>query len=293
MSPRYLATIPTIRLNDQNDYVKVAEYLTGYAERNEAEDTFTQEFQDYIYEWQSDNGLSADSIIGSKTWKKIAETLPTCTTSKYRKSGYTCAVQILIGGLTVDGVYGTKTKNGVAAYQAASGLTADGKCGPKTWAALITGGSSKGSESVPDTDDDPPKVDGTTINRCVHYLQWDKRWKNVKYSTHTSSQTIGNSGCGPSSMAQIMATFIDPSITPVEMCALAVKGGYRTYDNGTAWGFYKYVFNKYDGFAKYLETKSVETLKAGLAEGALAVCSMNSNDNHFWTSGGVGIHGRL
>ena len=28
-------------------------------------------------------------------------------------------------------------------------------------------------------------------------------------------------------------------------------------------------------------------LIAALAEGALAVCSMNSNDNNFWTKGGL------
>lgn len=266
--------LPTIKQGDKGDYVKVAEYLTGYAEKNKATGSFTKEMADHIAKWQKDNGLDADGTIGSKTWKKIAGTLPTCSTSKNKDSAYTCAVQILIGGLTVDGVYGSKTKNGVAAYQTSNGLEADGKCGPKTWKALITGKASKPDET------------GKTINKCVHYVQWDRKWKNIKYSTHTSKQTIGNSGCGPSSMAQIMATWIDPKITPVEMCELSVKNGYRTYDSGTAWGFFKFVFKKYDGFAKYVDTKSVETLKAALAEGALAVCSMNSNDNKFWTSGG-------
>jgi len=272
--------LPTIKKGDNGDYVKVAAYLTGFAKKNEAGDTFTQEMHDFIAKWQKGNGLAADGIIGSKTWTKIAETLPTCSTSKNKDSTYTCAVQILIGGLTVDGVYGTKTKQGVAAYQSANGLEADGKCGPKTWKKLIV---TKDSEK-PDDDDKP--APGKTINKCVHYLQWDSKWKNKKYSTHTSKQTIGNSGCGPTSMAQIMATWIDPKITPVEMCELAIKGGYRTYDSGTAWGYFKYVFKQYDGFSKYIETKSVETLKSALAEGALAVCSMNSNDNKFWTSGG-------
>lgn len=279
--------MPTIKKGDNGDYVKVAAYLTGFAKKNEAGDTFTQEMHDFIAKWQKGNGLAADGIIGSKTWTKIAETLPTCSTSKNKDSAYTCAVQILIGGLTVDGVYGTKTKQGVAAYQSANGLEADGKCGPKTWKKLIV---TKDSEK---SDDDDKSAPGKTINKCVHYLQWDSKWKNKKYSTHTSKQTIGNSGCGPTSMAQIMATWIDSKITPVEMCELAIKGGYRTYDSGTAWGYFKYVFKQYDGFSKYIETKSVETLKSALADGALAVCSMNSNDNKFWTSGGVGIHGRL
>jgi len=53
------------------------------------------------------------------------------------------------------------------------------------------------------------------LNNCVKYLQWDSKWKNVKYSTHTNAQTIGNSGCGPTSMAMILATWENSNITPV------------------------------------------------------------------------------
>lgn len=265
--------LATIKHNDKSDLVKVARYLMGNAKMNEASDVFDAEFVSFVCAYQSNNGLTSDGTIGAKTWRKLADKAPTCSTSKRKKSAETCAVQILVGGLDVDGIYGTKTKNAVAAFQSAKGLTSDGVCGPKTWAALITGSEESGGK-------------GKVINKCVHYLQWDKRWKNVKYSTHTSKQTIGNSGCGPSSMAQIMATFIDPAITPVEMCALALANGYRTYDSGTSWGFFEFCFKKYAGFSKFVKTKSVETLKAALAQGALAVCSMNSNDNHFWTSGG-------
>jgi hypothetical protein len=149
---------------------------------------------------------------------------------------------------------------------------------------LITGKTT--SSSATPTNPGQTISGDKVLNNCVKYLQWDSKWKNIKYSTHTSAQTIGNSGCGPASMAMIMATFIDPKITPVEMCALAVEKGYRTYDNGTDWGFYKYVFNHTEGFSKYLATSSVEVLKAALREGALAVCSMNANDNHFWTTSG-------
>ena len=279
--------LQTIKKGMSGDVVKAAQYMIGFSKIGKANGTFDGAFFDAVKLWQKNNGLDDDGIIGPMTWKKIAKAMPTCSTSKNKTSVYTNAVQVLLGGLDADGIYGSKTKKAVAAFQEASKLDADGICGQKTWNAMLAGSASKedSKEEVP--------VEGKVINECVHYLQWDSRWKNKKYSTHTSSQTIGNSGCGPSSMAQIMATWIDPKITPVEMCALALKGGYRTYDSGTAWGFFKYVFKQYDGFEKYIDTKSVETLKAALAEGALAVCSMNSNDNHFWTTGGVGIHGRL
>ena len=277
--------LATIRLNSQGDLVKVAQYLLGYAPRKEATGIYDQPFVDFVKIWQANSGLDADGIIGPKTWTALASSLPTCSTSKNKKSAYSCAIQLLIGGLEVDGDYGSKTKQAVAAFQSASGLKADGICGPKTWSALIVGVKTSTSSSE-GTGAGQTTEGSKVLNNCVKYLQWDSKWKNVKYSTHTSSQTIGNSGCGTTSMAMIMATWIDSKITPVEMSALAVQKGYRTYNSGTAWGFFKYIFKNYEGFEKYIETKSVETLKAALREGALAVCSMNSNDNHFWTSGG-------
>ena len=272
--------LDTSKLGSSGSVVKAAQYLTGYSAIKKASGTFDDAFESHVKNWQSKNSLTADGIIGSTTWSKIAANAPTCSTAKNAKSAYTCAVQILVGGLTVDGVYGSNTKKGVAAYQKAKGLTADGICGPKTWGALI--GSSSSSSSAGQT-----VSGGKVINNCVHYLQWDSKWKNVKYSTHTSSQTIGNSGCGPTSMAQIMATFVDKNITPVEMCALSVANGYRTYDNGTAWGFFDFIAKKYaTNFSNYIKTTSIETLKAGLKDGALAVGSMNSADGNFWTTGG-------
>lgn len=274
--------LATIKHNDNSALVNVAKYLTGYSERGEASSTFDATFVSFVCSWQGKYNLTADGVIGPKTWAKIAETAPTCSTSKNKKSAATCAVQLLIGELTVDGIYGSGTKKAVAAFQSAKKLTADGICGPKTWAALI-GTSAKTASG---TGAGQTSTGGKTINKCVHYLQWDSRWKSKKYSTHTSSQTIGNSGCGPSSMAMIMATFIDKDITPVEMCKLSVDNGFRTYSSGTSWGFYEFVFKKYKGFKKFIKTTSIPTLKAALADGALAVCSMNSNDGHFWTSGG-------
>lgn len=268
----------TIRLNSSGDSVKVAKYLTEYCAKNTATDIFDKAFEDHVKNWQAKNGLDADGVIGKKSWAAMANSAKTCSTSKNSKSRYVCAIQILVGGIDVDGIFGQNTKRAVSAFQSANKLVADGICGPKTWKVLLV--------ITDESSDSGTSPTEKHVNKCVHYLQWDKRWKNIKYSTHTSEQTIGNSGCGPSSMAQIMATFIDKNITPVEMCDLAVKNGYRTKNNGTDWDFFKFVADKYSGFSKFAKTGSVNTLKAALKEGALAVTSMNSNDDHFWTKGG-------
>lgn len=48
---------------------------------------------------------------------------------------------------TVDGIYGTKTKNAVIYFQKKNGLTADGICGKKTLAAMGISSSSSSSSS--------------------------------------------------------------------------------------------------------------------------------------------------
>ena len=277
--------LKTIKLNSKDKIVAVAQYLTGYADIKQATEKFDSKFEEYVVKWQFQQSLKADGIIGKESWKVIAKNALTCSTSKNTKSVYTCAAQILVN-IDVTGKYNTDTKKAIAAYQSAKGLSADGICGPKTWNALIVDDSVKTSTATSTSNAGQVITGGKVLNNCVKYLQWDKKWKNVRYSTHTNSQTIGNSGCGPSSMAMILATWYNDKITPVETCAEAYKNGYRTYNSGTAWGYFKYVFKHYDCFLKYIETKSIATLEAAIREGALAVCSMNSNDNKFWTSGG-------
>ena len=263
-----------VKINDKGTLVKVAQYLTNYTERKMASETFSQSFQSYIKSWQSLHGIASTGEVDEATWRAIASSLPTCSTSKNTKSSYTCGLQLLLGGLTADGVYGKNTKNAVAAYQISTGLKADGICGPKTWSSLILGENA----DVPTT---PPTV--STINKQpVDYKQYDSKWKNIKYSTHTSSQTIGNSGCGPTAMADIVATWWDKNATPKELCALSVANGYRTYDSGTAWGFFEFCAKKYKA-AKFLPTTSIATLKSALSEGAYAIVSFRPSK---WTKAG-------
>ena len=259
----------TIRQGDSGTPVRVAALLTGFGDN----ETFTPELETHVKLWQETRGLTADGVIGSITWTKIAGTAPTVSV-KTVKADATCALQLLLG-VDADGIFGSKTKAAVLAYQSASGLTADGICGPKTWTALLCGVS---MQTV---------TDGKVLTDCVEYKQGDSRWKSIMYSNHNStSQTIGNSGCGPTSCAMVVATWSDASITPVEMCALAVETGYRRASGGTDRAFCKYVFENYPGFSKFVRTSSFTTLAAALAEGALAVCSMNNGDSNFWTSGG-------
>ena len=260
----------TINQGSTGDLVKVAQYLTGFAVREKADGIFNANFVAHVCTWQRTNGLTPDGVIGKDTWTKLAAKAPLCTTSKNKTSAETCAVQILVGGLTVDGIYGTKTKKAVAAYQSSKGLTADGKCGPKTWAAMITGTVAA-------------QTSGGGFKQPKDFKQYDSKWgSKVFTSTGNKSQTMKNSGCGPTAAANVVATLKDSSVTPWTLAQIAMNKGYRTANSGTAWGFFKYIAGQY-GFSKFVQTSSIETMKACLDAGGYAVASMGPG---YWTKGG-------
>ena len=228
-----------------------------------------------VTNFQKASNLKADGIAGPDTLTALCATLPDVIYMDYSKSKYVYAVQSLVS-TGLDGKYGNNTRKNVIAFQSAANITQTGNITKNDWLALwdckyeIT---------------DPPKNNGTNTKEPVDYKQYDSRWKKIKYTiTGSSSQTIGSSGCGPTAMADIMATWVDKKITPVEMCQYALKNGYRTRNSGTAWGFFKSVANAYpQGFSKFTQTKSMATLKAALAQGAFAVASMGPG---YWTKGG-------
>ena len=262
--------LKTIKHGSSGDLVKVAQYLIGYAVRKKADGIFSADFVAAVCTWQRTNGLSPDGIIGQKSWTKMAEKAPTCSTAKNRTSAATCAVQILVDGLTADGIYGSKTKKAVAAYQASKGLTADGICGQKTWASLITGAV----ETV---------TTSHQFKQPKDFKQYDSKWASKIFSaTGKKSQTMKSSGCGPTAAANVIATLKDSSVTPWTLAQIAMQKGYRTANSGTAWAFFKYIAGLY-GFSKFVQTSNMSTMKACLDAGGYVVASMGPG---YWTSGG-------
>ena len=174
-------------------------------------------------------------------------------------------VQTLLG-IDADGIFGKKTEAAVKAFQAANGLKVDGIVGRQTWAALL-------GETQPEPNFKQP----------VDYKQYDSKWAKVMYSNHgDAKQTIKNSGCGPTAMADIVATMVDGHVTPVTLAELSMKWGCRTYSDGTAWSFFSKIAEYY-GFSKYVKSTSLATLKSCLDTGGYVVASMGKG---YWTSGG-------
>lgn len=220
---------------------------------------------------QKQLGLKVDGVAGPATFAAYVPYLPELSYGDISGSVYVKAVQALVGA-SIDGKYGKQTRANVKAFQATAGLEVTGNVTRNDWAALW---------DCPYTR--TGKAAGTSTVQPVDYKQGDKRWGKVVYtSCGNKNQTIANSGCGPTSMADIMATWINAKITPVEMCKYAVAHGFRTKSSGTAWGFFKSIAKAY-GFTGFVQTKSMAAAREALKNGALVVASMGPG---YWTRGG-------
>lgn len=262
--------IQTIRHQDSGALVRAAKLLTGYS----IDDTevFTAEFTSCVISWQKEHGLTADGVIGPKTWTALSGVQPTVSANRNRECAAVKALQLILdGNLTPDGIFGPRTKAAVTAFQAAKGLETDGICGAKTWRAVITG---EGAVTA---------TASGNFRQPVDYKQGDSRWGSKMYSNHgDSGQTMRNSGCGPTAAADIIATLKDSSITPYDLAVLSMDWGTRTYSSGTSWDFFSNLAKHYC-FSKFIQTASLEILKACLDAGGYAVCSMAPG---YWTKGG-------
>ena len=103
--------------------------------------------------FQKANNLGVDGIVGKLTWAKlygVSPAMPVETTTvvgrpmvSYGSRGDAVRkLQELLNALgydcgSVDGIFGSKTKAAVLAFQKANGLGADGIVGPLTWGKLV------------------------------------------------------------------------------------------------------------------------------------------------------------
>lgn len=136
-----------------------------------------------------------------------------------------------------------------------------------------------------------PKVTVGEYKGLTYYSQIDSRWSNKMYSsTGNSSQTIGTSGCGPTS-ASMIVTAIKGAITPDQMSDLFVKYGYRSANNGTYLSAFRFVADTFD--IEYKETYKLDEAVELLKNNHYLVVSVN---NGLFTTGGhlmtiVGVEG--
>lgn len=126
----------------------------------------------------------------------------------------------------------------------------------------------------------------------VSYLQTDPRWGRLDYSAPREKTTIRASGCGPTAMAMVLATWADPKVTPETECAWALRHGYKAPHSGTYYGYFPPAAKRYgltcyrvNGSNIYGNDRSAYHAQAkdALDRGDLVIACMGKGN---WTSSG-------
>ncbi|WP_164779740.1 C39 family peptidase [Paenibacillus kobensis] len=194
--------------------------------------------------------------------------------------GYTGAAG---AALVADGKFGANTLFAVNAFKKANQLgnagASEGKIGPQSWKVLFAPGAKRADGS----EDRGQPTPAPTDREPVYYSQEDPRWKTVLYSNRQDrSQTIATSGCGPTCMAMAITTLTGNKVEPPATCKFALDNGFRTDDNGTAWGFFGRIASVYG--LKCSQTSDWNDVRAALSQpGPIVIASMRPG--HF-TGGG-------
>ena len=130
------------------------------------------------------------------------------------------------------------------------------------------------------------------MDKPISYLQTDPRWANVDYSAKGEKTTIGKSGCGPTAMAMVLATWADKSVTPKSECAWALAHGYKAPHQGTYYGYFAAAAKRYGLYCRMLNGASIygnpnskyhAEAKAAVDRGNLVIACMGRG---LWTSSG-------
>lgn len=130
------------------------------------------------------------------------------------------------------------------------------------------------------------------MTQPVSYLQTDPRWKSKDYSAKGESTTIGASGCGPTALAMVLATWADPAVTPETECAWALAHGYKAPNQGTYYGYFAPAAARYGLSCRQLSWTNIygnsksplhEQARKALESGALVIACMGPGN---WTRSG-------
>ena len=124
--------MPLLKLGSKGKAVKVLQALLGGLA---IDGSFGPLTLNSVLQLQKRQGLLQDGEVGPLTWNAVIRTQPIL--KRGSRGADVKAIQIMLGGLTIDGSYGRLTEAAVKRFQAAHGLEQDGEVGPLTLQALI------------------------------------------------------------------------------------------------------------------------------------------------------------
>lgn len=134
---------PTVQRGSTNEtWVKIAQAGVGLM-FTDADGGFGDKTNHWVCDFQRKHGLTADGIVGPKTWKAIfydADTwaeIPAVYRGKVGRSVVLCQAALEMPAKYLDGRCGDITTGNIKSFQKAHALQPDGGCGQLTWRELI------------------------------------------------------------------------------------------------------------------------------------------------------------
>jgi len=113
-------------------------------------------------------------------------------------------------------------------------------------------------------------------------MQTDPKYAKHPYGTkYEKGKTIKSSGCGPTAMSMIIATWVDPTVTPITCADWSLAHGYKATDNGTYHSYFVPQAKEYG--LECEKTYNFDKCRAAINDGAIAVVLFGPGN---WTSGG-------
>ena len=121
-------------------------------------------------------------------------------------------------------------------------------------------------------------TDGAT--EVHYYSQLDSRWKNLPYGP---IDTIGSSGCGPTSLAMVVSSLTSQTVDPVQMCDWAYRNGYLCEGSGSYHSLIPDGAKHFGLTVDYASPNDPQKIIDALSSGKLIIAIMGPG--HFTTSG--------
>lgn len=127
----------------------------------------------------------------------------------------------------------------------------------------------------------------------VYYNQTDRAWAGELYG----SDPIDTYGCGPTSLAMVVSTLTEETVTPSEMARWAASEGYAVARSGSRQSIVEGTAAQYGLTCEPLDPEDAEGLEAALAGGGLTVALMGpghfTDGGHFVVLHGVTLSGQV
>ncbi len=130
----------------------------------------------------------------------------------------------------------------------------------------------------------------------IYYMQNDPRWGQKFYG---GTDTIGEFGCGPTSLAMVISAFTNVKVDPEQMCKWAYDRGYWFSGSGSIHGLIPDAAKAFGLNAEGIENtpEAADRIKSALSEGNLIIALMGkgtfTNSGHFIVLRGITEEGKI